>query len=101
MLPHQSTIHATKVLAHLQFCIEAINRTGSEDYWHLATTLVQVVHDRLCGLVVTVPRYRYEVGVQFPELPGFLGSMLSGKESTQSREYELRSYLKEKVAAPV
>jgi hypothetical protein len=37
---------------------------------------------------------------RFPALPGFLRSSGSGTGSTQPR-VQLRSYLKEKVAAPV
>jgi hypothetical protein len=47
-LPHQSTIsvHVAKVRVHLQFCAEAIERTGGEDYSPLAVALVQVLHEK-------------------------------------------------------
>jgi hypothetical protein len=43
--------------------------------------------DRLCGLVVRVPGYRFSRSrVPFPSLPDFLRSSGSGTGSTQPRE---------------
>jgi hypothetical protein len=49
--------------------------------------IVDVIMDRLCGLVVRVPGYRSEARVRFPALPDFLRSSGSGTGSTQLREY--------------
>jgi hypothetical protein len=37
-------VHGAKHLAHLQFCVEAINRTGGEDYCILAVTFIQILY---------------------------------------------------------
>jgi hypothetical protein len=42
-----------------------------------------------------------EVRVRFPAIPDFLRGSGSGTGPTQPLEYTLRSYLEEKVAAPV
>jgi hypothetical protein len=41
----QYTIHSTTTQLHIQFCVEAVYRTGVEDYSPLVVTLVQVVHE--------------------------------------------------------
>jgi hypothetical protein len=43
--------------------------------------------NRLCGLVVRVPGYRYRGRVRFPTLTHFLRSGGPGTGSTQPREY--------------
>jgi hypothetical protein len=42
-----------------------------------------------------------EVRVLFLALPDFLRSSGFGRKSTQPHEYQMRSYLEEKVVAPV
>jgi hypothetical protein len=45
--------------------------------------IIIIIIDRLCGLVVRIPKVR----VRFPALPDFLRSGGSGTGSTQPREY--------------
>jgi hypothetical protein len=52
---------------------------------------------RVCGIVVRVSATDPEVQVLFPELPDLLRS----SEVHSASWVQLRSYLKEKVAAPV
>jgi hypothetical protein len=46
MLPHQSTIHSTEILAHAQFYEEVLNITGDKDVCPLVGVLVQDAHER-------------------------------------------------------
>jgi hypothetical protein len=48
---------------------------------------LQVLLDRLCGLMVRVPGYRSRGPGSIPALPDFLRSSGSGTGSTQPREY--------------
>jgi hypothetical protein len=50
-------------------------------------SLIYLIIDRLCDLVVRVPGYRSRVWVRFPVLQDFLRSSGSGTESTQPHEY--------------
>jgi hypothetical protein len=45
MLPHQYTTHGTKTQIHLQFCVEAADRTGIQDCCPVVVTVEQVVHE--------------------------------------------------------
>jgi hypothetical protein len=43
MMMHQRIIHGTRSRVHLEFCVEAINRIGGNNYCFLAAALVQTV----------------------------------------------------------
>jgi hypothetical protein len=45
MFPHHY-IHDTGSKVHVRFCVEAIDKTGGEDYCTLAIALVQVVNEK-------------------------------------------------------
>jgi hypothetical protein len=48
-------VHCTGSKVHVQFCIEATDKTGSKDYCTLAVALVQIVNEKY----VTAPHAVY------------------------------------------
>jgi hypothetical protein len=59
MMCHQSSVHSIKRQVRLQFCVEATNRTGNEDYWPLTVACIQAVYENNVAALYAVYTWQH------------------------------------------
>jgi hypothetical protein len=88
MLPHQSTTCGTRSQVQLQFYIEAIKRTGDEDYHILMVAPVQVVYERIQQVLMQcTPNYTLREACFICDSTSVPTNGLSGTASNASSSF--------------